>query len=127
MVCCIYFGIFGLNDCFWLLFKNLGDFLSYHLVTFSDHTQKYKTILKSRCLYYKTFYCCNCCRSAISESVCHCQTLPPKSNICRQGLESTNVELLSRLYSNGRLLGWLTDIRLAHKRQTVKTFKIIRI
>ncbi len=39
--------------------------------------------------YYTTFYSHNCCRSIISQSVCHYHPLPPQSNICRQGEEPT--------------------------------------
>ncbi len=40
----------------------------------------------NRDLYYKTFYSRKCCRNVISQSVCHRYSLPPQSNICRQGL-----------------------------------------
>ncbi len=40
-----------------------------------------------RGLYYKTFYGCNCCHIAISQSVCHCHSLSPQSKFCKQGQE----------------------------------------
>ncbi len=40
-------------------------------------------------LYYKTFYCGNCCGYVTSKIVCHCHLLPPQSNICGQDKEPT--------------------------------------
>ena len=36
-------------------------------------------------LYHKTFYGRNCCHIKISQSVCKSHSLPPQSNIWRQG------------------------------------------
>ncbi len=36
-------------------------------------------------LYHKTFYRYNLFRTVVSQSVCHCQSLSPQSNICWQG------------------------------------------
>ncbi len=62
-------------------------------------------------LYYKTFYDHNCLRIIISQSVCHCRSLSPQSNIIGQGQKLTRVEYFTRLYSNGRLQALPENIR----------------
>ncbi len=54
-------------------------------------------------LYYRSFYGCNCCHIVISQTVCHCQSLPPLSNICKQFQDPTiRVKSRNGLHS-GRL------------------------
>ncbi len=50
------------------------------------HRQPSDELVKYRGLYNKTFYCSNCCRIVISQSVCYCQSLPPQPNICKLDL-----------------------------------------
>ncbi len=45
--------------------------------------------MQCRCQSYNTFYGYNCCRIAISQSVCLCHSLPLQSNICWQVQEPT--------------------------------------
>ncbi len=61
--------------------------------------------------YYKTFYGRNCYCIVISQSVSHCHSPPPQSNICGRGQEpKARVEFHKALSKN---------IRLGQKRMTV--------
>jgi hypothetical protein len=101
------------GKCLWVTntLPDFGQFVSY------EENSVVNTV--SRGCTLKTFYSRNFCRIALNKSLCHCHSLPPKSDICGQGLEPTKVELLTWLHSIGWLLGLSTNIRLRWKWKAV--------
>ncbi len=52
-------------------------------------------------LYYKTYY--KSCHIVISQGFCHCNSLPPQSNICGQGQEPTIRVESHKVFHSGKL------------------------
>ncbi len=69
-----------------------------------------------KALHYKTFYSSDFGRNVISQSVCHCESLPlSQIFVGKTQIKSTKVEPLTKLISDEKLPSWTKNIRLGWK------------